>query len=402
MKILMIVENGQYENDPRVRREANALCAAGHTVSVVSACDGKKPWRELIDNAAVYRFRSFKARGGILSYFLEYAYSMMAIAWLSLIVLLQEGFDVIHVANPPDTIVMTTAIYKLFGKQIIYDQHDLNPELYAAKFSNFSPIVYRFLLWLESQSCRLADQIIATNESYKKTVMARARVSESKITVVRNGPCLQNMQETDVDLELRSRSRNILVYCGGIGVQDGLDRLCGILYQLRYQLGREDFCCAIIGDGDALPQIRKLAAELCLEDNVWFSGWIYDSKRVLRYLNAADICVSPEPSNSFNNRSTFIKIMEFMAVGKPIVAFDLLETRFSAQDCAVYARPNDEGDFALLIAKLMDAPSLRTEMGHLGQKRIRERLAWEYSVPNLLQVYENCARSEKCVCRSKA
>ena len=196
----------------------------------------------------------------------------------------------------------------------------------------------------------------------------------------------------DVDVELRRRSKNIIVYTGVIGFQDGLDCLCRILHRLRYDLGRDDFLCVVVGDGDALPQVKALARELRLGENVSFTGWIDDSKRYLRYLNTADICVCPEPFNDYNDRSTFVKVMEYMAAGKPIVGFELAETRFSAQDSALYVGANDERGFAVQLARLMDDRVLRLELGQRGRHRIRKQLAWQYSVTKLLDSYDQCLR----------
>jgi len=392
MRILMIAENCTFRRDPRVRREAKALHSAGHQVSVVCPKEKQRPWYDRIDGVSVYGFPQFYAGISAWGYFVEYIYSTLAIAVLSLVVLVRENFDVIHVANAPDTLVLTIIPYKAIGKRIIYDQHDLCPELYQARFPHFSPRLLRLLLWLERQSYALADHVIVPNESYKQTAITRGQIAESKITVVRNGPDLESLSVQDVDVELRRRSKNIIVYTGVIGFQDGLDSLCRILHRLRYNLGREDFCCVVIGDGDALPRVKVLARELQVAENVWFTGWLDDPERYLRCLNTADICVSPELSNGYNDRSTFVKIMEYMAVGKPIVSFRLAETRCSAQHSALYVGANDEREFAVQVARLMDDPVLRSELGQRGRHRIRKQLAWQYSVPKLLDSYDRCLR----------
>jgi glycosyltransferase involved in cell wall biosynthesis len=387
MRVLMIVENCAYMRDPRVRPEAKALTAAGHRVSVICPAENKQPWRDMIDNVSVYRFPVFPFPPGMLGHLVEYTYAMLAIAVITAFVLLLEGFDVIHVANPPDCIVLVICVYKLLGKLIIYDQHDLCPELYGARFGRTNRLLLGLLLLLERLSYGLADHIIVTNESYKEIAMKRGRVCESRVTVVRNGPDLRSLAVTGVDAELRSNSPNIIAFAGITGFQDGLDYLCRALYRLRYDLCREDFNCIVMGDGDALQHIKSLACELRLEGNISFAGWISDPDVYRRYLFTADICVVPEPSNAYNDRSTFVKLLEYLAVGKPIVAFDLPESRFSAQSAALYAHPNDEHEFALKIARLMDDPALRRSMGEIGRQRIQRELAWQYSVPNLLKVY---------------
>jgi len=389
-RVLMIVENGPFVRDPRVRKEAMTLQSAGYKVSIICpAPSPKAPWHEHIDGIAVYMFRPTTAGLRIWEYFLEYAYATLAICILSVVVLMREGFDVIHVANPPDTLVLIAAPYKLIGKRIIYDQHDLCPELFEAKFARIKWLV-PLLLALERWSYRLADHVIVTNESYGNQALTRGRISDSKITIVRNGPDLNAIRSASCDSELRNKSENIIAYTGTIGFQDGLDYLCRVLHYLRYQLARNDFCCVIIGDGDALSHVKALVQELHLVDNVCFTGWIDDCSRYLRYLNTADICVSPDPPTTYSNQSTFIKIMDYMSAGKPIVAFDLAETRYSAQDSCLYPVAEDEQQFALCLAELMNKPDMRRTLGAIGQKRIREQLAWQYSVPHLLNAYSTC------------
>jgi len=386
----MIVENCPYGSDPRVMREAKTLSAVGHTISVIGPAEAGRPWHEKVDGIAVYRFKSWKSGGRSLGYLVEYVLSAAAILVILHVVLVGRGFDVIHVANPPDILVPIVSIFRLLGKQIIYDQHDLSPELYATKFCNSTSSIYRFLLRMEVWSYRLSDYVITPNDSYKKIAMARGGVRESKITVVRNGPDGRFTRCNDYDVELRDRSPNILAYAGRIGSQDGLELLCDILSYLRNSLGREDFYCIIIGDGDDLQRIRLLTTRLHLEDKILFTGWIADSRRFHRLLSTADICLSPEPYNRYNNQSTFLKIMDFMSAAKPIVAFDLDETRFSAGEAAVYAPRDDIPGFARLLVKLMDDPVVRKKMGQHGQRLVREKLSWEHSVPKLLGLYNMC------------
>jgi glycosyltransferase involved in cell wall biosynthesis len=393
MRVLMIVENCSFLRDPRVSREAKALCSSGHQVTVVCPNEGRRPWHERLDEIWVYRFPPIDGGAhGLMGYLIEYAYATVVIMLLSLVVLVRDGFDVIHVANPPDTLLLATAIYKLINKRIIYDQHDLCPELYVAKFAKTQLWVFEILLWLERLSYRLADHIIVTNESYKQVAITRGGVAESKITVVRNGPDLTDIVSHKYPVAIVQRSKKMIVYSGIIGAQDGLDYLCRIVHHLRYKIGREDFQCVILGDGDAMRTVRALSHDLQLDECLQFTGWIDDRATYRRYLDGADICISPEPSNSYNDRSTFVKIMEYMAAGKPIVSFDLPETRITAQDAAVYVHGNDEIQFASQMARLMDDPVMRSEMGCRGQDRIRGSLAWQYSIPGLAAAYEGCFR----------
>jgi len=392
VRVLMIIENCPYLRDPRVCREARTLVGAGYKVAVIAPKGGSEVrGRETVDCVSVYRFSKLASSSTVAGHILEYFFAMLSIGMMSIYVLIREGFDIIHVANPPDSLILIASAYKCLGKSVIYDQHDVCPELYAVKFGDTDDFIARILRALERLSYKLADSVIVTNESYKLLAMSRGGLPESSITVVRNGPDLENTINREIDFQLREKSPNIFTFGGIIEAQDGIEYLIRALHALRYKLGRDDFVCVVMGAGHALQGAMDLMRSLQLDGNVWFTGWITDRQVYMRYLATSDICISPEPSNSYNDQSTFVKVMEYMAAGKPIVAFDLLETRFSAQESALYARCNDEQEFALKIASLMDDPALRCAMGQTGQTLIREKLAWQYSVPSLLKVYQHLA-----------
>ncbi len=388
-RILMLLENNSYPGDIRVRQEATALVDAGHQVTVISPRGNGQPWQETVNGVVVYRFPAPPEGPGFLGYFLEYGYATAAIFLLSLYALLRRGFDVVHTHNPPDTLVFIAGFYKLFTKKFVYDHHDLSPEMYRALFGDKGkPLIHKILLWLEKLSCRLADHIIATNGSYKTIEMERDGVPEERITIVRNGPELNRLREVAVDSALRQPDKTTICYVGDMGRHDGVDYLLRALKYLLEDLNRPDFLCLLVGDGDACPELKLLAKELNLTDYVLFTGWVTHTE-VARYLSAADICVAPEPSNDYNDRSTMIKMMEYMALQKPIVAFDLPEHRFTAQDAAVYAVANDEHDFARQIVLLMDNPEQRQKVGQEGRTRIEKALAWQYQEKQLLKAYES-------------
>ncbi len=390
-RVLMLIENSAYPSDPRVRQEAETLAGAGYRVSVICPARKGQRWRETIAGVRVYRYAAPRGGHGLLGYLLEYGYSMMATFLLSLVLLVREGFDAVHAANPPDTFVFLAAPYKLLGKQFIYDHHDLAPEMYQARCQGRgNRQVHRALLLLERLSCRLADRVITTNESHKAIEMDRDGVPAGKITVVRNGPDPNLLRPEDPPPGVRVPGKTVIGYAGVMGVQDGVSHLLKALAHLAHHLGRTDFRCLLIGTGDALPDLLRQAEQLRIADLLLFTGWM-EMKDMPGYLSATDICVAPEPSNPYNDNSTMIKIMEYMALAKPTVAFDLPEHRFTAQDAALYVRPNDELELARAIAQLMDDPARREAMGAYGRRRVETELAWEYSAARLLQAYRTLA-----------
>ena len=384
----MLLENYPYPQDGRVRREAVALTAAGYHVTVIAPVDKGQLRRETINGVDVYRYAAPPAGTGLWGYLIEYGWSLLAAFALSLVVLVRGGFDVIHAHNPPDLFVLIALLYKVLGKRFVFDHHDLSPEMYDARFrGKGNQMVKRALIAFERLSCRAANHVIATNQSYRALEIKRDGVSPDRVTIVRNGPELNSLRDADADPQLAALNKVIIGYVGVMGVQDGADYLIRALGHLRNDAQRADFHCVLVGDGEALPDLKTLVQQLHLSDQVTFTGWV-DSQAVARYLATMDICAAPEPSNPYNDWSTVIKITEYMTVGKPTVAFDLPEHRFTAQRAALYVTPNDERAFAEAFARLMDDAALRQTLGAAGRQRIETELAWQYCAPNLLAAYQ--------------
>ncbi len=387
-RILMLLENNSYPHDSRVRREALALVAAGFRVTVISPGEEARFGRYEIDGVGVCHYPQAPEREGLLGYVAEYAWTMFFTALLMMRVAVQQGFDVIHAHNPPDTFAVLAAPYKLFGKRFVFDHHDLSPEMYRAKFRDEgSPVVEIVLRLLEQITFRMADMVIATNDSYRDIALGRGRKTPDQVVVVRNAPNLERVRRVDPDDELRHRADTIIGYVGEMGHQDGVDYLLRAIEGLVNELGEKDVLAVIVGQGDALSELEALSADLGIEEHIWFTGRISDAD-LMSYLSTADICVDPDPSNPFNDRSSMIKMTEYMALGKPIVAFDLPEHRVTAGDAAVYARPNDELEFAKCIVDLIDDPERRGEMGEVGRRRLESLFAWPLQEEKLIAAYD--------------
>lgn len=394
-RILMLLENNPYPKDARVRREALALVAAGYQVSVICQRAVGQCWYETEQGVRIYRYPAPPTGRGLLGYVMEYGYSLLAAFVLSLVVLVSKGFDVIHTHNPPDFFVILAALYQCLGKRFIYDHHDLAPDMYQALYGErANPWVYRILRFFERWSFRQADHLIATNESYKRVAMIRGGVPPERITVVRNGPSLERLKLVAPDAQLQASGKTIIGYVGDMGYHDGLDYLLRALAHLRQELGRQDFYAVLIGTGNAWESLQAQASALGLmPEYVRFTGWVSDEE-LLRYLSSTDICVDPDPYNSFTDCSSMIKMSEYMALGKAIVAFDLTEHRATAQRAALYAKPNNELDFASKLAYLMDHPEVRQDMGAYGRRRVEAELAWQHAIPHLVQAYQHCCNAQ--------
>lgn len=386
-RVLMLLENNPYSQDIRVKREARALVEAGYRVTVI--CPKPSIPTSLSDadsGVRLYEYPASTGGSGVVSYAWEYGYSLVAMFILTWIAYIREGFDVIHAHNPPDTMFLIAAVFKLLGKKFVFDHHDLSPEMFYVRFGT-SPNhwVCRMLFLCEKLTFKLADHVISTNESYRDIAYERGHMSADSVTIVRNGPS-ESMRPVAQDANLRRRATTVLGYVGIMGPQDGVDYMLRAIHNLVHVLGYHDVFTVIIGKGDALPELRSLARELEIVDHVWFTEWIpYDD--LLSYLSTADICLDPDPSNPFNDRCTMIKMTEYMAFGKPIVAFDLPEHRVTAGEAALYAESNDEMDFANKILELVGDPERREVMGKIGRERIDTRLAWSFQKKSLIDAY---------------
>ncbi|MGE0376065.1 MAG: glycosyltransferase family 4 protein [Planctomycetaceae bacterium] len=387
-RILMLLENESYPDDTRVGLEARSLQGAGYEVTVICPTGDRRTKHEVIDGVRIYRYPRPWAIGGFVGYFLEYAYSMAVAFVVSLFVLLRHGFDAVHVHAPPDMNALIARCYQLLGKRFVLDLHDLSPELYQAQRNGRgNRTVHRALLWFERFACRSADRLIATNESQRNVQIHRAGVDPGRCYVVRNGPGAKFLLPVSGLEEFRDSGRTIIGYVGMIGVQDGLDCLMRTLADLRYRLGREDFLAVIVGSGPAWESVRRLSKELKLEDCVRFTGYV-SGHPLLQHIASFDICVTPDPSNPYNDSCTTVKTMEYMAMGKPTVAFDLPENRCTAGEAALYASGNNEAELALRIRELMDDPERREAIGHIARDRVQRHFMWEMQAPRLLELYQ--------------
>jgi glycosyltransferase involved in cell wall biosynthesis len=386
-RVLILVENLPSPFDRRVWQEAGALRDAGHAVSII--CPTGKGYEknyEVIDGIHIWRYPLPREAAGALGYLLEYGAALFFSFALSLVVLLKRGFDVIHACNPPDLFFLVGGFFKLFGKKFVFDHHDANPELYEAKFGRRGPL-WTLMLWLEKMTFRTADVSIATNDSYRRIAVERGGMAPEKVFVVRSGPSLERMKVVPPVEALKKGRRYLVGYVGVMGKQEGIDYLLRAAAHLVHQLKRTDVHFGLVGGGTSLDEMKALANALGIGDYVTFTGRVSDSA-LLAMLNTADVCVNPDVANEMNDISTMNKVMEYMALGKPIVQFDLAEGRFSALRASAYARRNDFVDLAAKIAELLDDPARRAAMGAFGRRRVENELEWRYEAPKLIAAYD--------------
>lgn len=392
-RVLILLENASIPYDRRVTEEARALTANGYKVTIISPAAEGQPMTETLDGILLKRYRAWTSRGGAISQAIEYLGALLKTFWLMLLLTHDPGFDVIQACNPPDLFFLLAWPFKLFGKKFLFDQHDLSPELYSALYGRDSGAIMSVLRACERASYATSDAVIASNESYRQLAMGRGKVSPDRVFVVRNGPRQGWPRRVAPVPSLKAGRRFLVVFVGVIGFQDGVDVLLRVVDTLVNRMGCTDTTFAIVGDGSAAEPLREEVRRLGLDSCVSFTGWITDEERLSAYLTTADACVCPEPSSPLNDKSTFIKVMEYMSAGKPIVAFDLAETRVSAGDAARYAPPGDVQAFADLLRRVLTEEDLRDSMLAAAKRRVPE-LRWETQVPALLAAYDKASASK--------
>ncbi len=387
-KILIIVENLPVPFDTRVWQEATTLAANGYTVSVI--CPKGKGFDkeyEMLDGVRIYRHDLPAEGNGPLGYAREYFTALKEEWRLARKVMREVGFHVIHGCNPPDNIYMVARRFRSLGVDYVFDHHDICPELFEAKFGKKSGLLYRSQLWLERNTYRHCRFAFVTNESYRRIAIERGRMAPEDVTVLRSGPRLERLRIIPPVPAIKRGKRFMVGYLGVIGQQEGIEYLLEAARYVRDEMHRDDIFWGIVGGGPHLEALRRMSSEMGLDDIVEFTGRVPDRK-LLEYLNTADLCVNSDEYNEMNDKSTMNKILEYMALGKPIVQFDLTEGRYSAQDASLYARPNDHRDLAAKIVELLDDEPRRKAMGEFGRRRVIEELSWEHTSKALLEAYD--------------
>lgn len=385
--ILIIVQNLPVPFDRRVWQEATSLSRHGFGVAVICPKKGNySAGYERLEDVDIYRYPLiYEANRGVAGYFIEFVYCWLASLWLALKAYAHCRFQVIHACNPPDTFFLLALLFRPLGVKFVFDHHDLCPEMYLAKGRTRTGVLYRGLLMLERMTLRSADTVIAVNESHRAIAIERGGIADETVTVVRSGP---RSAWADINApcpELKRGRTHMVLYLGEMCEQDGVAHLLGAIRSYR-TMAPDDTLFAFVGGGPDQPRMKILAQQLGLNSVVHFTGRIPD-EQLWAYLSTADVCVDPDPVTEWSNMSTMNKIIEYMAFGRPIVAFDLIEHRRSADSAAVYVEGNDEVALARAIRELLLDVERRRVMSQVARTRFRKELAWENSEKQLIATY---------------
>ena len=388
-RVLYVLQGLPAPFDRRAWLHATTLARNGYAVSFICPKGrGFDRSREELEGVDIHRYWRPIEGESKLSFVAESLWCFCATFLLSLRVgFFGRGFDILHVCNPPEIYWPMAWFWRAFGKTFIFDHRDLSPELAAAKFGAGDGIIMKVLTLLEWLTFRAAQIVIATNESYKKIAIERGGKRAEDIFIVRSAPSLAKFKLYERDASFKRGKPHLILYLGEMGPQDGVDNLIRALRVLHDDFDRRDFHCVLIGGGTYQPTVAAYAEEIGVADLCTFTGVVSD-EMLCRILSSGDIAIDPLPKNGWSDRSTMNKVLEYMFFGLPIVVGELTEARVSADAAALYVEPGNPLAMAEGIAALLDDPVRREEMGAFGQQRLRNALAFEYSVPNLLAAYE--------------
>jgi len=391
-RVLVINENESVPSDRRVWAISQTLIGAGYEVVVVcpqgdegERAGGERAAFEILDGVHIHRFPVRFASGGLSGYAGEYGAALWRTTRAVASVVRAAPIDVVHVCNPPDFMFLAATPALRRGARLVFDHHDLTPELFLTRFSTAPRLAHRMTLAAERIAMRAADTVLSSNDSYKRIAVTRGRKPRDSVFVVRNGPDTRRFKPTEPVNSLKHGRALLLAYVGVMAPQDGVDYALHALAELA--ASRTDWHATFAGEGEARPALEQLAIQLGIGDHVEFTGWLGDTA-ITRLLSTADVCLSPEPKSALNDVSTMVKLGEYLAMSRPIVAFDLTESRLAAQDAALYATPNEPSAFAACIDDLLSDPDRRRQMGALGRERVEQTLCWERSEEQLLAAYE--------------
>jgi glycosyltransferase involved in cell wall biosynthesis len=386
--VLILVQNLPVPFDRRVWQEALALVAAGYAVHVICPATREHPRRrETLSGVRIYRYSPGLEARRSAAYLVEYAVAIAAQLRIALGIALRHRVRVVHICNPPDLLFLVALPLMALGSRLIYDHHDACPELMMAKGHPRRSWQVALIRFFERLTYRCADVSVETNESYRDIALSRGGMSRQDVFVVRSAPASDRFAAARPDSKWRHGRQHLVGYVGVMGLQDGLDYLLDAAQVIIVQCGRQDIQFVLVGSGPELARLRERVQALGIGDQVMLTGRLSEEE-LGAVLATADVCVNPDEASPMNEISTMNKVLEYMALGKPIVQFDLHEGRVSAGDSSLYAAPNDATSLAKHIMALVDDPDARRRMGRAGQQRLATTLSWDLQVPELLAAYQ--------------
>jgi glycosyltransferase involved in cell wall biosynthesis len=384
--LLALLEPLPHPFDVRVRAQVKAFTEAGWKVTVVCATGyGLDARDETIDGVRILRFEAPRGDGP-LGYAREYAVSMLRMARLTRAVARATSVDAVLVCNPPDLLVALALPLARAGAGVVFDYREISPELFQAKFGRRGPL-YGALAAAERFAFKHVDTVITVSEPCAELARSRGGVPADRVFLVGNGPDLERVYRVGPRPELRRGRRYLVLWLGSMSRQENLGLLVDAAEEVVRRHGRDDVQFALVGHGDAEKSVRREVVRRNLGAWVEVPGAVGDDL-VRAYMSTADVCVNVDERNAMSDRAAMRKVLEYMALGRPVVQFPLAEMRRICGDTTIYARDGDAADLADRVCELIDDEARRRALGEAARRRVEAGLTWPQQVPNLLAAVE--------------
>lgn len=375
-------------DDPRVRREAEALAAAGARVDVICLRNEGEPARETVGGVRYVRLPIRRKRGGTARYLFEYGSFFLLAFLLSSLLALRRRYDVFQAHNMPDILVLCCVVHRLRGARVVLDLHDLVPEVYIAKYGLCAESkLIRALTRIESFSIARADAAITTSEAFRRTLVERG-LPESKIHLVLNSP-----DEKVFPGRRPPRSREDgsfrLIYHGTLVHRSGLDVALRALAIVKDAI--PGAVLDAVGDGDSAEEFARLARTLGIDGRVRFHGH-RPLAEIPSHIERGDLGLVPNHRNVFTERNLPTRIFEYLRMGRPVVVARLPGVLdYYADEDLLYFEPDDPEDLARAIRAAHDDPERTASIMERGI-RVYERHRWNEEARRYLDLLQSLVR----------
>lgn len=359
-----------YETDNRVRRYAETLAKRGDTVEAIVLQREGQSSEEIVSGVLLHRVQKRdRDEKGPLSYLAKLLTFFLRSAWLLTREHIRVPYDVIHVHSVPDFLVFAAVIPRLMGAKVLLDVHDIVPELYAGKFKvDVDSPVFRLLLVIERLSVRFAHHVIIANHVWRERIVQRSAPSAGHCSTILNYP-----DPSVFSFRPRNSRLNgdfVICYPGTLSWHQGVDLVVRALAQLQHVTPKIRFL--VLGDGSERARLLSLAEELGIADRVSVTAGI-PLEEVAEVMTTVDLGVEPKRKKSFANEALSTKILEFMAMGVPVLAANTRTHQLYFRDDLVdFFESEDIDDLASKIAELVRNPSKRDALAAAGLAFIRQ------------------------------
>jgi glycosyltransferase involved in cell wall biosynthesis len=395
---VLMLTHSYYEEDPRVRREAEALAQRGLTIDVFALRRPGEPPADVVAGVNVRRFDVQRHQGsGLGTYLAEYLSFFIRAGWAATAVQRHRRHDLVQVHTPPDFLVFAAMPLRMAGVPVVIDLHEAMPEFFRIRFPRASRRLWHLLLvWQERASVALSTATLTVNEALRERLVGLG-VPSDKVVVVRNAPSLHRFDPTrEAARPFMSDGVLRLVYAGALSPVYELDVVLAALGRIGELRPELVVSLDLYGRDFAEVPLAEQAVRLGLGERVQFHGRI-PIEDVPAAIAAGDVGLAPTRRNPFTDFSVSTKLLEYAAMARPVVAsrLPLVERMFPADTVLTY-EPGDAGALAAAILHLVDDPTDR-EARVARTSTIVRNLGWEGEAERYGELIERLIERRQCL-----